>query len=210
VAGDGGDGGVTFVRPKKKNPKVHLPVVPAVSAGEAGPPLPKPPGYDPYHPPLECSVCTINSTCPEYKEGDVCAFNETFRGLDTRNADEVEGMVHVLLKDTFERYQRAKLQERFAGGGFIDPRVTAIKNDLFNMAKAVQEWRQQTQTISVEVKATGSAATKAVGSGLMAKMFGVAPPPPKEEDVIPAVATVLPAEKEVSGEAVQGVGGDPR
>lgn len=199
---------MTFVRPKKtpvlppsSTPKKHLPVLPAESATEA-PPLPKPPGYDPYHPPLECSVCTINTTCPEYKEGDVCAFNETFRGLDTRSADDVEGMVHVLLKDTFERYNRAKLQERFAGGGFMDPRVTALKNDLLRTAQMVQDWRQQTQSISVEVKATGSAATKAVGSGLMAKMFGVAPTP-KEEDIIPAVATVLPVEKEVSGEAVQ-------
>ena len=85
--------------------------------------------YSDKYPKLACNNCYAAQTCPEFKEGYVCAYHKMFKRFDTRNmGDVLEGM-QSLANMSLERVQKAMLFEQLDGG-----RPTADTSQLMNQA----------------------------------------------------------------------------
>ena len=72
--------------------------------------------YSDKYPKLACNTCYSAQTCPEFKEGYVCAYHKMFKRFDTRNlSDVLEGMQSIA-NMSLERVQKAMLFEQLDGG----------------------------------------------------------------------------------------------
>ena len=124
-------------------------------------------------PPMSCVTCSIGALCPEYDEAAVCAFNEYFKGYDTRNKDDVVAIVHEVFTDTKERYRRARYAEERINGGMPLPEVTRLGKDLLEQSNMVL-------TLNNEEEATLSMQAQGSGADILRDLFMAPPSAPRQ------------------------------
>lgn len=111
--------------------------------------------YSDKFPKLVCNTCYASQTCPEYKEGYVCAFNKMFKRFDCRNTSDVLDAMSGMVNMNMERMQRLAIFEMLDGGiadGNLTMMINQNMNLLMNMQKIhqQQEMIRQTRTISTD------------------------------------------------------------
>lgn len=72
--------------------------------------------YSKKYPKLFCDTCYSAQTCPEYKQGMVCAFKKMFNRFDTRNQEDVMDAMASMVEMNLDRLQRASIFEMLDGG----------------------------------------------------------------------------------------------
>lgn len=72
--------------------------------------------YSEKYPKLACSTCYAAQTCPEYKEGYVCAFNKMFKRFDCRKMEDILEAMQGMVNLNMERMQREAIFETLNGG----------------------------------------------------------------------------------------------
>lgn len=113
-------------------------------------------------PGLHCSICIIGPECPEYHEGMVCAFEDRFRDVPTRDVNEVTTLLAAIVEENVLRLRRSRLLEDVMLGGEVDEKTTRLSNQVFNQAKLLGELLQSRRKVTVESK----------GEGILSKIFG--------------------------------------
>lgn len=155
--------------PEADPPKVHLPVVrepssavPTTATGGA---------ETPRYPQMACTTCVIRQDCPEFDDGNVCAFETQFAKTGEATLGTVEAAMWETFRMNMERLRFARLGERTMGGGALDPQVTALAAMVNNQAISLGNFikaREPAKTATI--KAQGSAAP-----GLLSRLFGANP-----------------------------------
>ena len=72
--------------------------------------------YSEKYPKLACSTCYAAQTCPEFKEGYVCAFNKMFKRFDCRKTEDILEAMQGMVNLNMERMQREAIFETLNGG----------------------------------------------------------------------------------------------
>lgn len=122
-------------------------------------------------PPMECLRCQIGSDCPEYEEGEVCAFNEEFAALDTRNKEEVMALQHEVVNSTKERWRRQVYAEQRIGGGAPMPETSRLAKDLLEQTNMLYALDNEEQSLTISSNQSGN-------ENILLKLFGGPPAAP--------------------------------
>lgn len=130
--------------------------------------------YSDKYPKLACNTCYAAQTCPEYKEGYVCAYNKMFKRFDCRNADDIIEAMQGMVNMNMERMQRVAIFEMLDGGmadssltGMIDQNMRLLMN-MKQVMESQQAIVKQVRTVSADgtVQETTQVNSNA-GSGVM-------------------------------------------
>lgn len=133
--------------------------------------------YSEKYPKLACSTCYAAQTCPEYKEGYVCAYNKMFKRFDCRNADDVMEAMQGMVNLNMERVQREAIFETLNGGmaggtltNLIDQQMRLLMN--IKQLNEAQIVAKQVRTIQADgtVQETTQVNSNG-GSGVMAMLM---------------------------------------
>lgn len=127
----------------------------AIVLQEAKPFLPK------SAPGLLCDNCVMSMQCPKFSNGAVCAFQEDFSRVTTRNANEVVEELAKIFSVNVERARYLRLWEQI-NGGVPDGDVTKHMTETFQMGAKLAELQ----------KGKKSVITTASGEGVLSKFFG--------------------------------------
>lgn len=112
--------------------------------------------YSEKYPKLACSTCYAAQTCPEYKEGYVCAFNKMFKRFDCRKTEDILEAMQGMVNLNMERMQREAIFETLNGGmaggtltNLIDQNMRLLMNmkQVYNANEAVVK---QVRTIQAD------------------------------------------------------------
>lgn len=135
-------------------------------------------------PAFMCSSCFIAQSCPEYKEGFVCAFNKAFTAFDVRDVSQIEDLMEQIVEKNKVRTYRALLSEELVSGGQLDLNVTRQTDVLLRQLKELRDLKQNVRKVSVTVE-EGSKG----GGGIFSRLFGAATTQVIEE---PKVVNAVP------------------
>lgn len=113
-------------------------------------------------PGLHCSICVIGPECPEYHEGMVCAFEDRFRDVPTRDINDVATLLAGIVEENVLRLRRARLMEDVLLGGEVDEKTTRLSNQVFAQAKLLGDVLRSTKKVTVEAR----------GEGILTRIFG--------------------------------------
>ena len=102
--------------------------------------------YSDKFPKLVCSTCYASQTCPEYREGYVCAYNKMFKRFDCRNTSDVLDAMSGMVNMNMERMQRLAIFEML-DGGIADGNLTMMINQNMNLLMSMQKIHQQQEMI---------------------------------------------------------------
>lgn len=94
--------------------------------------------YSDKYPKLFCDTCYAAQTCPEYKQGMVCAFKKMFNRFDTRDMNDVMDAMNSMVEMNLQRLQRASLFEMM-DGGIPTANVTNLINQNMALLKQVTD-----------------------------------------------------------------------
>lgn len=136
-------------------------------------------------PVLGCSSCTIAQSCPEYAEGYVCAFNDAFFSMPSRDVDSVLANMASIVNDNMGRYQRAKFIEQQANGGALDMNVTRQSQVVMSQFELLLALHRESTRVTVQVEGPKVATER--GPGLLATLLSR-----KMATPTPAAPTSLP------------------
>lgn len=118
--------------------------------------------FPPNTPGLMCSICSIADQCPKYAEGAVCAFKESFSGVDTRDVNSVVEELGSIFAVNVERARYSRLQEELIGGGMSSKVVTEQMETTFHMGVKLAEL----------MKGRKKTTTTIQGEGMLKRLFG--------------------------------------
>lgn len=137
-------------------------------------------------PQLGCSNCAMQGECPEYEEGSVCYYTDTFRKLPVRNLEAHKAQIEWLVEQDWERTIRAVLQERLSAGGMIDPRVTAQMDAYMARLQQLRDlYSIRPASVTASLTVTGQNPASST-RGILSRMFGAPTAGDFEIDNIPA------------------------
>lgn len=170
------------------------------------------PGYN-------CSACHIGPECPEFQEGSVCAFRESFKAFPARDAESVMHLMGEIVDSNKERWRFGLMTERLVNGGMPDPNVTRLSEVVMSQTQDLIALQKDSEKVSITFTEQGTTATEAVEKGgFLSKLFqGIQPEPPQIVDhakppelvdheqpvnALPAVERVEPVLVEENGEEV--------
>lgn len=94
--------------------------------------------YSEKYPKLFCDTCYAAQTCPEYKQGMVCAFKKMFNRFDTRDMNDVMDAMNSMVEMNLQRLQRASLFEMM-DGGIPTANVTNLINQNMALLKQITD-----------------------------------------------------------------------
>ena len=132
---------------------------------------------------LSCDTCIKSATCPEYKEGYVCAFNKLFKRFNTRDARDIQDAIHSIVEKNNERLERAMMWETM-DGGVIDPAVSQLMDTQIRYMQMIQQMDNITPQLvahqrvvrdaqgNMETTSTLSANPNSTGGGWISQLFG--------------------------------------
>lgn len=110
--------------------------------------------YSDKYPKLFCDTCYAAQTCPEYKQGMVCAFKKMFNRFDTRDMNDVMDAMNSMVEMNLQRLQRASLFEMLDGGiptanvtNLINQNMALLKQITDMNTYAPKEVIKQTRTV---------------------------------------------------------------
>ena len=110
--------------------------------------------YSDKYPKLFCDTCYAAQTCPEYKQGMVCAFKKMFNRFDTRDMNDVMDAMNSMVEMNLQRLQRASLFEMLDGGiptanvtNLINQNMALLKQITDMNTYAPREVIKQTKTV---------------------------------------------------------------
>lgn len=159
--------------------------------------------YSKKFPKLACATCFAASTCPEYKDGYVCAYNKLFSNYDTRNMSDIVEAMQSMASVNMGRLQKAMLFETL--GGALDPQVSQLINQnvtLLNNLKSMYENTnamvlKQTRNIRQDGSVEESVqVTNPQSMGIMEQLLSkIMPSSDKEDEVIVESEDVTPKKK---------------
>lgn len=121
-------------------------------------------------PTYACSTCALGPECPEFKEGYVCAFVDSFKAFPVRDVDAVTELMVEIVDTNKVRLRMAQMQERLTSGGMATPDVTRLSEVVLNQAKALIEMQQEVNKVTVSV--TGARdEVRPAGQGILSRLF---------------------------------------
>jgi hypothetical protein len=133
--------------------------------------------YSEKYPKLICSTCYAAQTCPEYKDGYVCAYNRMFKRFDCRNPNDIIEAIQGMINLNMERMQRTAIFEMLDGGmpdgnvtNFIDQNVKLLTT-LKTMYKNDSELMKHTRTINADGSMQETTSIKQGGGGIIEQML---------------------------------------
>lgn len=182
----------SLAKPEEVKPRVALPVVQdtkAQATAALGVLRRVTPNYT-------CDTCAIETTCPKFKAGEICAFKSPLDSLDSRSPDSLLSFMEFMLDQQKERTAMALFQEKVQTGGQLDRRVTAQVETTWRQARELLDLKldiegadhtQETNRGSVTVNVNNVAPQ----GGLLQRLFSN-PPRPREEPSEPEVIDVDP------------------
>lgn len=130
--------------------------------------------YSDKYPKLACNTCYAAQTCPQFKEGYVCAFNKMFKRFDCRKSEDILEAMQGMVNLNMERMQRTAIFEMLDGGmpdstltGMIDQNMRLLMN-MKQVYESNQEVVRQVRTIGADgtIQETTQVNSNA-GSGVM-------------------------------------------
>lgn len=93
--------------------------------------------YSEKYPKLACDRCINAQTCPEYKPGYVCAYNEMFKRYNTRDMADIIQSMQGIADLSMQRLQRAMMTE-VLNGGVPTAEVSQIMNQTMALMTQLQ------------------------------------------------------------------------
>lgn len=97
--------------------------------------------YSAKMPNVACDNCPFIQTCPQYRQGHVCAFlNEFDREIETATEDPEIAAVSLVLVEQIKRARRALLHETFEGG-MINRECSRVLRDVVSAAQLVHQMK---------------------------------------------------------------------
>jgi len=123
-------------------------------------------------PQMSCSTCTIGPECPEYQEGYVCAYEDSFRAYPTRDLDAVMELMAEVVDENKARWRRQLLIERVVNGGMQDPNTTRLGEVVAAGAEKLLRLQQEAQRVTVTASGPATAEGGAQVGGILSKLFG--------------------------------------
>lgn len=102
--------------------------------------------YSEKYPKLSCNTCFAAQTCPEFKEGYVCAFNKMFKRFDSRNAEDVMDAMSSMVNLNMERMQRVAIFEMLEGGS-PDSVLTNMIDQNMRLLQQMREVQQSQEVV---------------------------------------------------------------
>lgn len=106
--------------------------------------------YSEKYPKMACNTCYSAQSCPEFKEGYVCAFNKMFKRFDSRNSEDILDAMSSMVNLNMERMQRVAIFEMLDGGmpdstltNMIDQNMRLLQQmrDVQNSQEVVRQTR---------------------------------------------------------------------
>lgn len=111
--------------------------------------------YSDKYPKLACNTCYSAQTCPEFKEGYVCAYNKMFKRFDCRNANDVIEAMQGMVNMNMERMQRVAIFEML-DGGMPDSNLTNMIDQNMRLLMNMQQVMEHQQAIVKQVRTIGA------------------------------------------------------
>lgn len=111
--------------------------------------------YSDKYPKLACNTCYSAQTCPEFKEGYVCAYNKMFKRFDCRNANDVIEAMQGMVNMNMERMQRVAIFEML-DGGMPDSNLTSMIDQNMRLLMNMQQVMEHQQAIVKQVRTIGA------------------------------------------------------
>ena len=102
--------------------------------------------YSEKYPKMSCNTCYAAQSCPEFKEGYVCAFNKMFKRFDSRNADDVLDAMSSMVNLNMERMQRVAIFEMLDGGS-PDSTLTNMIDQNMRLLQQMREVQQSQEVV---------------------------------------------------------------
>lgn len=141
-------------------------------------------------PQFMCSTCFIAQSCPEYKEGFICAFNKAFKAFEVRDVDHIELLMEHLVSRNKERTFRALLSEELVSGGQLDLNVSRQIQLTLQQLKEFRDLKQNVRKVAVTVEGSGPQQ-----GGILSRLFGGGDQPkvvnpPKDQPVETSSITI--------------------
>jgi len=130
-------------------------------------------------PEIDCGGCDLFGTCPEFKLGNPCKFNEIFKKINTQDKKSLKDVSKHLVGLNIQRAFRAIMDERLNGGS-IDKRTSSLIKDVL---KQLDEDRNPSKPTGSKLTleegddgyVKGSFEGKAgAGKGFISRFFGAA------------------------------------
>lgn len=150
--------------------------------------------YSEKYPKLACSSCYSAQTCPEYKDGYVCAFNKMFKRFDTRNMGDIIEAMQGMVGLNLERMQRVAIFEMLDGGlpngtltNMIDQNIRLLSNLKVMYQTDGEEVLRHTKTVKADGTVEESTSIKNPSSGgVLERLFSASVAKKETEESIPA------------------------
>ena len=137
-------------------------------------------------PQVVCETCSINTSCPEFKEGATCAYNSMFDRFSVREADNVIPVATALVDASVQRALRAVAQEKALNGGQLDSRtssaIDASLKHLSDLDKLKTAHHIAEESVTLTVRKSGGK-----GGGILAELFGGGSRPAPSQAPTPTV-----------------------
>lgn len=133
--------------------------------------------YSEKYPKLVCDTCYASQTCPEYKEGYVCAYHKMFKRFDCRNMVDIIEAMQGMVNMNMGRMQRLAIFENLDGGmpdgsltQMIDQNMRLLSNmkDLYNNSG---ELMRQTRRVNADGSVEETTSINNQGSGILEQLF---------------------------------------
>lgn len=102
--------------------------------------------YSEKYPKMSCNTCYAAQSCPEFKEGYVCAFNKMFKRFDSRNAEDVLDAMSSMVNLNMERMQRVAIFEMLDGGS-PDSNLTNMIDQNMRLLQQMREVQNSQEVV---------------------------------------------------------------
>lgn len=160
--------------------------------------------YSEKYPKLACDRCINAQTCPEYKPGYVCAYNEMFKRYNTRDMADIIQSMQGIADLSMQRLQRAMMTE-VLNGGVPTAEVSQIMNQTMALMTQLQRMyetgSQEVIRQTKVIRADGSQemttqVSNPQSGGILSQLFSKMAEKPEEPntDFIDVEPTETPAE----------------
>lgn len=113
--------------------------------------------YSEKYPKMVCNTCYAAQSCPEFKEGYVCAFNKMFKRFDSRDSNDVMDAMSSMVNLNMERMQRVAIFEML-DGGTPDSNLTNMIDQNMRLLQQLQDFQNASEVVRQTrvVRADGS------------------------------------------------------
>lgn len=131
-------------------------------------------------PRLSCDRCVMAAKCSEYQAGYICAYDQTFRKFNTRDAEDVRDGLSAIADVALERAQKAFMQETALGGMPTETTSKALKeawsyleklNELHSQLNGAPIVVSQTKVKGGSIEQTTITGKNPQQGGLLEKLF---------------------------------------